>query len=295
MRGLQFNLSKQIYNSRLKSFLDSDNCTNADLVRLASCRHKSTLRWSHPSFTVPTYTDLCTSMVVRLRTGLPPIDDMPAACLLCDDCPDLRLDPWHALSCTKLKRTKTTVRHDGACNLLCQFARSNDLLAHVVKKDLAHLLPDGEILMARRCVLFDLSGVNPHTSSYIDLPPGGAMSERERYKESKYRAHCVDLGSSFSPFVIDSYGCLGPAALQLLKDIQEESLTSFSPPAPYHLSRSAFLARLSSQWQLDNAKIAVQWLTMMRVATRRFQIHVQSTVSSWPMDDDAPGADAALA
>jgi hypothetical protein len=236
------------------------------------------------------------SMAFRNRIGLPPIDDMPRACLLCDDCDDLRLDPWHALSCTKLKRTTITIRHDDACNLLCQFARSNDCLAHVVKKDLAHLLPDGEILMTRRSILFDLSGVNPHTSSYCDLAPGAAMSARKRYKESKYRAHCVALGCSFSPFIIDSYGCLAPAALQLVKDIQDESITSFGPPAPFHLTRTAFLARLSSLWQRDNAKIVVQWLAMMRVEQLRSHKHTRSVLSSYSsLICDAPGTDAAPA
>jgi hypothetical protein len=198
------------------------------------------------------------------------------------------------LSCTKLKRTHSTNRHDNACNLLCQFSRGNDCLAHVVKKDLAHLLPDGEILMSRRTTLFDLTGVNPHTSSYADLKPGEAISARERFKEAKYRAHCLELGSYFTPFVIDSYGCLGPAALKLIKDIQDETLTSFGVPAPFHLSRSAFLARLSSQWQHDNARIVVQWLTMMRAAHLRHKtstLSVHATLLSL-LPEDALAADA---
>jgi hypothetical protein len=254
------------------------------------------MRWANPHFSVPTFSDLCMSLAFRNRIGLPPIDEMPAACLLCNGCADLRLDPWHALSCTKLKRTNITIRHDNACNLLCQFARSNDCLAHVVKKDLAHLLPDGEILMAGRAILFDLSGVNPHTPSYRELAPGEALSARERYKESKYRAHCVSLGCSFSPFAIDSYGCLAPAALRLIKDIQEESITSFGPPAPFHLTHTAFLARLSSLWQRDNAKIVVQWLTMMRAEHLRSHKHTRSVMSSlFSLPCDAPGTDAAPA
>jgi len=219
---------------------------------------------------------------------------MPFRCLLCKDGGDLRLDPWHALSCTKLKRTHITIRHDGACNLLCQFSRGNDCLAHVVKKDLAHLLPDGEILMSRRTNLFDLSGVNPHTPSYGDLPPGEAIADRERYKEGKYREHSTAAGCSFTPFVLDSYGCLGPAALHLLKDIQAETLTSLGHPAPFRLTRSDFLARLSSQWQLDNARIVVQWLTMMRAAHTSTLAHARSTllsITSLLADADA-GADA---
>jgi hypothetical protein len=42
------------------------------VVRLASCRHKTTQRWMQPSPSSPIYTDLCTSIVTRLRLGLPP-------------------------------------------------------------------------------------------------------------------------------------------------------------------------------------------------------------------------------
>ncbi len=66
--------------------------------------------------------------------------------------------PWHALSCAKPKHKSITRRHDRCCQVLCRFARSNDCTAHVLQKDLAHLLPDGEV----RTVDFDTSGVNPH-------------------------------------------------------------------------------------------------------------------------------------
>jgi hypothetical protein len=48
------------------------------VVRLASCRHKTTQRWMQPSASSgsPIYTDLCTSIVTRLRLGLPPLDDI---------------------------------------------------------------------------------------------------------------------------------------------------------------------------------------------------------------------------
>ena len=117
------------------------------------------------------------------------------------------------------------------------------------------------------------------------------------------------MGCSFSPFIIDTYGCLAPAALKLIKDIQGESITSFGPPAPFHLSRTAFLARLSSLWQLGNAKIVMQWLTMMRAAHRTIRQAANTGVtfstltfstladdpSLVPPADDSPGTDAAPA
>ena len=139
-----------------------------------------------------------------------------------------------------------------------------------MQKDLAHLLPDGEIHMFYRTVDFDVSGVNPHTPSYVDMAPGKAMIERENYKISKYGTHSQQEGRTFVPFVLDCYGCLAPASLQLLKDIRDESLSSLpGAPHPFRLSRSSFLAELSRAWQFDNARIVVQWMTLVRAAAER--------------------------
>ena len=206
--------------------------------------------------------------MTRLRLGLPPLDDIPETCPLCKE--DVTASPWHALSCAKLKRKMVTRRHDRCCQLLCRFARSNDCAAHVVQKDLAHLLPDGEIHMFYRTVDFDVSGVNPHGPSYRDMAPGAAMVVREKYKISKYGTHSQQEGRTFVPFVLDSYGCLAPAALQLLKDIRDESLSVPSAAShPFRMSRSSFLAELSSAWQFDNARIVVQWMTLVRSAAQR--------------------------
>ena len=288
LKGLQRALSQQILNHRLHTFLVSAECTNSDVVRLASCRHKTTQRWMQPSPSFPIYTDLCTTIVTRLRLGLPPLDDVPVTCSLCSE--DISASPWHALSCVMLKRKAVTRRHDRCCQLLCRFARSNDCTAHVVQKDLAHLLPDGEIHMFYRTVDFDVSGVNPHAPSYVDMAPGKAMIAREKYKIGKYGTHSQQEGRTFVPFVLDSYGCLAPAALQLLKDIRDESLSSpFGTPHPFRLSRSSFLAELSCAWQLDNAKIVVQWMTLLRSSAARL---LPSQLAQFPPARGNPAATA---
>ena len=96
------------------------------------------------------------------------------------------------------------------------------------------------------------------------------MVARENYKISKYGIHSQQEGRTFVPFVLDSYGCLAPAALQLLKDIRDESLSVPSAAShPFRMSRSSFLAELSSAWQFDNARIVVQWMTLVRSAAQR--------------------------
>jgi hypothetical protein len=69
LKGLQRALSQQILNHRLHTFLESAECTNSDVVRLASCRQKTTQRWMQPSTSSPIYTDLCITIVIRLRPG----------------------------------------------------------------------------------------------------------------------------------------------------------------------------------------------------------------------------------
>jgi len=221
-----------------------------------------------PSPSSPIYTDLCTTIVTRLRLGLPPLDELPETCPLCGD-GDLTVSPWHALSCPKLKRKAITRRHDRCCQLLCRFARSNDCTAHVVQKDLAHLLPDAEIHMFYRTVDTDISGVNPHAPSYVNMLPGGAISAREAYKTAMYGTHSHQAGRTFGPFVLDCYGYLAPAALQVLKEIRDESLSLLGTSDPFRFSRSSFLAELSHQWQYDNARIVVQWMTLVRSAAQR--------------------------
>jgi hypothetical protein len=140
-----------------------------------------------------------------------------------------------------------------------------------VQKDLAHLLPDGEIHMFSRTVDFDVSGVYPHTPSYVDMARG-KLTQREKYKIGKYAAHSEQQGRVFAPFVLDTYGCRAPAALQLIKDIRDESLSSFGAPHPFRLSRSSFLAELSRAWQFDNAKIVVQLMTLVRTCGTRLSL-----------------------
>ena len=97
-----------------------------------------------------------------------------------------------------------------------------------------------------------------------------AMVAREKYKISKYGTHSQQGGRTFVPFVLDCYGCLAPAALQLLKDIRDESLSSpLGTPHPFRLTRSSFLTELSRNWQYDNARIVVQWMTLVRAAAKR--------------------------
>jgi hypothetical protein len=112
--------------------------------------------------------------------------------------------------------------------------------------------------------MYDVSGVNPHSPSYVNKSPGYAVDARVTSKASKYAELARQHGCDFVPFVLDSYGSLSRSAKQLVRDIQSESLTTLTPSSPLRISHSAFLHQLSSSWQVDNAKIFVQWMTLTR-------------------------------
>ena len=69
----------------------------------------------------------------------------------------------------------------------------------------------------------------------------------------------------------------------MLKDIRDESLSSsLGTPHPFRLTRSSFLAELSRNWQYDNARIVVQWMTL-RAATERTRKTLPRTPASLPL------------
>ena len=99
---------------------------------------------------------------------------------------------WHAFSCVKLRRKAVTIRHDSASQLLCRFARSNGALARVEPKDEGSLIPDGEVILPLKTILFDISGTHPAAPTYQAnnaRHPGAAISARESNKNNKYSAY----------------------------------------------------------------------------------------------------------
>ena len=177
-------------------------------------------------------------------------------------------DQWHALSCVKLRRKAVTTRHDSAAQLLCRFARSNGALARVEPKDSGSVVPDGEVTLPTKTVLFDVSGTHPAAPSYRSnnaRHPGTAISARECTKNNKYLAYATALNARFVPFVIDTYGWLGKPAIKLIKEIADDA---FHPrlglPACTRITSGNFLGLLAVDWIRHNANIIFQWSTIVR-------------------------------
>jgi len=107
---------------------------------------------------------------VRMRLGMHPFSAFtPHTCPLC--LKDMKDNPYHALGCDKLKQTVVHARHDKACALITEFARSCDAV-HVAtcttRSDgsKGDTVPDGYIYFRNRSISLDVTGINTHFKSY---------------------------------------------------------------------------------------------------------------------------------
>jgi hypothetical protein len=262
---LQRSFTCQLEDRLLASFLDSADCNPIDTIRLNSCR-ASRGRWLSTDYAYLLSNNQA-NIVMRLWLGLDPhVNTFFNSCPLCHK--DIAQDQWHALSCVKIRRKAITNRHDSAAQLLCRYARSNGALARVEPKDEGSLVPDGEVILPMKTILFDVSGTHPGAPSYREnnaRHPGSAISARERIKNNKYLTYASNLSARFVPFVIDTFGWLGKPATKLVKEIEADA---FHPrlglPACTRITSGNFLGLLAVEWQRHNANVIFQWSSMIR-------------------------------
>ena len=264
VRSLQSMLSRTMANAALSKFVDSNECSASDRIRFDSCRRRKSGRWLHLHPLASALPDPIFCIALRLRMGLPPLAlDLPSPCPLCGKGDG---DAWHPFACPAVRRRMVTTRHDRAMELVCRHARSCSVIARLEPKDFKSLVPDAELFFSATTILCDLSGVHPLSPSHLTSSPkpGKALDRRATSKHAKYDSHAAASDSSFFPLVVDSFGCLHKEFFKLLDLIDEEAdLASFAP-TPGRMSRDAFLAVFSTQWQMDNAQIVLQWLRLCR-------------------------------
>jgi hypothetical protein len=275
---LQRSLTHQLEDRVLSVFRSGGHCTMDDTIRMDSCRlvRSGRVLASPHALSLP---DHVTSLTVRLLTGLPPQDAVPAHCPLCGAA--LNGQHWHAFACVKLRRLAVTTRHNAAMNLLCEFARSHGALCRLEPKDESSLIPDGEFILPRSTVLVDASGTHPHAPSYRHASfrrPGSAIVTRENAKHVKYDAYAEAQDADMVAFVLDTYGRLGEDGQRFLKQVVAES--SLASPSPYAISKPELLDRLLVTWHRHNALVLVQWSARCRnVSLRRVRAEYRLSIS----------------
>ena len=269
VRHLQRMVTLSLEATRRDAFLTSGTCSELDLIRIRACKQKFASLWLlYPN---PYLTEPQVKLMVRLRAGLPPVDPsyhLPTHCI-CKEKFLLERDPYHAFSCSKLKRRSINTRHDACQNLLAAFARSNACIVHCTPKQHRSLVPDGDVVFAYSSDYFDVSGTHPLAPSIAVTAincENKARQMRETAKHGKYFDYSKSRGKGIVPFVLETYGGLGEKASEFLLKIEKEGSQGPVPGMsnPFRLKRTQFLFDLSATWQAGNANIILEWLKIIR-------------------------------
>ena len=91
------------------------------------------------------------------------------------------------------------------------------------------------------------------------------MERRATHKRNKYDPHAEATGSTFVPLVMDAFGSMHKDFADTLDRIAEEAGLAAFALAPGLMTPDDFLCALSTQWQMDNALIVLEWQRMCRM------------------------------
>ena len=275
--GLQRSLARQQEKKLRQEFLDSADST--DIKRVRSCSAKFAGSFLHHD---PHETLSEEEFAVAFRNHIG-VDPLPNANLRALGCPFCRKEatPLHALSCKLRCGTLTTLRHDKACKLLAQFARSAGCLASCTDKtdfggrgSRGQKVPDGVIHTSSSSYLFDAHGVHTLAPSAAHREPEAVIRSRERRKTNKYREQAFLEGCEFIPFVMDTYGRLGQQAELLCEKLAAEEL-AFGSQSPEYIAipLSTFRMELDCLWQKYTSWAIIQFAKLCRAKVYKTLFH----------------------
>jgi hypothetical protein len=172
-------------------------------------------------------TDTQYRIATRLNLGLLPVEGtgaLPNTCPICTRLNTIKKDPWHLMTCRKLTHGEVGVRHDEVETALYRSALMMGLQAVRQPKGLqssSDLRPDLMVILPGRRILTDVAICHP-------LAPGrvldgksrttlGSAKTLEADKRRKYRKMKAQHQMELLPFIVETCGGMGPAAVKLLK------------------------------------------------------------------------------
>ena len=201
------------------------------LTRLRAISAPSAWTWKvvTPTSTELTMSDVEYRLAARFNLALQPIDGLaalPARCPLCNNQRDTpHSDPWHFLSCSKLRHAEITTRHDSVSRALYRCALLMGLPARLEPTGLdpdSDLRPDLLLTLPGRHVLTDVAVVHPLGPGKVrDGKSHGVLSTARHAEAGKRRdyAHIAALRHyQMHPFVMETCGGMGPAANAAYRD-----------------------------------------------------------------------------
>jgi len=228
---------------------------------------------------------------VRKRLGLLPFECLSTVRCSCRARTPFSSDPDHFHSCDYFKRTLLTQRHNNLVQVLMDTAINAGFTA--IREPNSHIRPEGiaeqdplsdrynlhaDLLLLRHDLklYIDVTVTRPTCLSQCSRPyvrniPLSSTRTPAANKRSKYTDISKANGYTLIPFVVESYGGLGPDATSLLKRLSHYS-REYTPRAFLLHARK----RLSVTLQSSNANIALMGMqeTHLRMHARKPSGHV---------------------
>jgi hypothetical protein len=250
----------------------------ADRARLigASCKHAGAwLSFTGPRLGV-SMRNRDFSFALRHRLGL-----LPAQYLMGCVCNPLAFvsDHSHLHSCSRVKQG-WMLRHRMICQAVAAIARDAGYSVQLEPPlftqpgeradDERHTRADVELIQCdsdgARTVYLDVSVVHPAAPSYLrDVGDklrvlSKQVSVRETNKIAKFNVAARRLSASFTPFVMESYGGIAPAAVSLIERLAFDAVGISTHGTDF--TNWAYL-RLSAALQAGNAEVSVKGLSVV--------------------------------
>ena len=199
------------------------------LARLRSVSAKRAWTWK---MVVPTTKDLELTdtqyrIAARLNLGLSPMAGtgaLPSTCPICTKLNAITEDPWHFMTCKKLSKGEVSVRHDEVESALYRSALIMGLQAVRQPTGLdtsSDLRPDLMVILPGRRILIDVAICHSLAPGRVkkatSLKALGTAKYMEGEKRRKYLKMKTRNQMELMPFVVETCGGVGPAAVKLLK------------------------------------------------------------------------------
>jgi hypothetical protein len=176
-------------------------------------------------------------IAARLNLGLQPMAGaavMPDICPLCTTSKrtsnSIRADPWHFLSCTKVRKGEATARHDDVGRAIYRCALLMGFRAQLEPTGLdpsSDLRPDVLLTLPGRQILTDVAICHPLAPGTVRAKQSTRTLGRARNMEALKKRKYSQLSSlrhyEMLPFIIETCGGMGPSADALVKAMAEAS------------------------------------------------------------------------
>ena len=170
------------------------------------------------------------NIAIRLRLGVPCHEIQSSKCVLCNTSNgDFRIDPFHYLSCPKLKSRQITKRHNSIARVLTQYSNRAGFHSEQEPPHLSTIdgkRPDILFIADLHSILVDVCVSHPLACSYIDKVANDtfyASNQAIKVKQTKYSQLAIQQKAKFIPFAVETLGGIHPQAAQLLNQIATAS------------------------------------------------------------------------